>query len=169
MAVIVPQPPAKGDARFDQWVYLLWKSLRGIPGDIPEQFNPIAGANVTLTGAYPDITFAASGPGDIPEQFNPIAGANVTLTGTYPDITFAASGGGGGTTNNYITQSLTAQDGLDGQDGWPGPMGPAGVAGAAGRAGPPGMDGMDGNGGDGGYVSTPAPGTWILAFAAAHG
>ena len=138
MAVIVPQPPAKGDARFDQWVYLLWKSLRGIPGEIPEQFNPIAGANVTLTGAYPDITFAASG-------------------------------GGGGTTNNYITQSLTAQDGLDGQDGWPGPMGPAGVAGAAGRAGPPGMDGMDGNGGDGGYVSTPAPGTWILAFAAAHG
>ncbi|MBK8117612.1 MAG: hypothetical protein IPK44_25330 [Candidatus Accumulibacter sp.] len=138
MAVIVPQPPAKGDARFDQWVYLLWKSLRGIPGDIPEQFNPIAGANVTLTG-------------------------------TYPDITFAASGGGGGTTNNYITQSLTAQDGLDGQDGWPGPMGPAGVAGAAGRAGPPGMDGMDGNGGDGGYTSTPAPDTWILAFAAAHG
>ena len=139
MSVIVPQPPAKGDARFDQWVYLLWKSLRGIPGDIPEQFNPIAGANVTLTGTYPDITFAASG------------------------------GGGGGTTNNYITQSLTAQDGTDGQDGWPGPMGPAGVAGAAGRAGPPGMDGMDGNGGDGGYVSTPAPDTWILAFAAAHG
>ena len=137
MAVIVPQPPAKGDARFDQWVYLLWKSLRGIPGDIPEQFNPIAGANVTLTGTYPDITFAASG--------------------------------GGGTTNNYIVQSLTAQDGMDGQDGWPGPMGPAGVAGAAGRAGPPGMDGMDGDGGDGGYVSTPAPSAWILAFAAAHG
>jgi hypothetical protein len=63
VAVIVPQPPAKGDARFDQWVYLLWKSLRGIPGDIPEQFNPIAGANVTLTGTYPDITFAASGGG----------------------------------------------------------------------------------------------------------
>ena len=137
MAVIVPQPPAKGDARFDQWVYLLWKSLRGIPGDIPDQFNPIAGANVTLTGTYPDITFAASG--------------------------------GGGTTNNYITQSLAAQDGLDGQDGWPGPMGPAGAAGAAGRAGPPGMDGIDGNGGDGGYASTPAPDTWILAFAAAHG
>jgi len=135
--VIVPQPPAKGDARFDQWVYLLWKSLRGIPGDIPEQFNPIAGANVTLTGTYPDITFAASG--------------------------------GGGTTNNYIVQSLTAQDGMDGQDGWPGPMGPAGVAGAAGRAGPPGMDGMDGDGGDGGYVSTPAPSAWILAFSAAHG
>ena len=137
MAVIVPQPPEKGDARFDQWVYLLWKSLRGIPGEIPEQFNPIAGTNVTLTGTYPDITFAASG--------------------------------GGGTINNYITQSLTAQDGLDGQDGWPGPMGPAGVAGAAGRAGPPGMDGMDGMDGDGGYTSTPAPSTWILAFAAAHG
>ena len=134
--MIVPQPPAKGDARFDQWVYLLWKSLRGIPGDIPEQFNPIAGTNVTLSGTYPDITFGASG---------------------------------GGTVNNYITQSLTAQDGLDGQDGWPGPMGPAGVAGAAGRAGPPGMDGMDGNGGDGGYASTPSPDTWILAFAAAHG
>lgn len=57
MPVIVPQPPEKGDARFDQWVYLLWKSLRGVP----EQFNPIAGANVTLTGTYPDITFAASG------------------------------------------------------------------------------------------------------------
>ena len=137
MPVIVPQPPAKGDARFDQWVYLLWKSLRGIPGDIPEQFNPIAGANVTLTGTYPDITFAASG--------------------------------GGGTTNNYIVQSLTAQDGMDGQDGWPGPMGLAGVSGAAGRAGPPGMDGMDGMDGDGGYASTPAPSTWILAFAAAHG
>jgi hypothetical protein len=32
--VIVPQPPSKGDARFDQWVYLLWKSLRGIPGAV---------------------------------------------------------------------------------------------------------------------------------------
>ena len=81
----------------------------------------------------------------------------------------AGGGGGGGTVNNYVTQSLTAQDGLDGLDGWPGPMGTAGVAGAAGRAGPPGMDGMDGNGGDGGYASTPAPDTWILAFAAAHG
>ena len=27
-------------------------------GEIPEQFNPIAGTNVTLTGTYPDITFA---------------------------------------------------------------------------------------------------------------
>lgn len=80
-----------------------------------------------------------------------------------------AGGGGGGTINNYITQSLTAQDGMDGQDGWPGPMGLAGVSGAAGRAGPPGMDGMDGMDGDGGYASTPAPSTWILAFAAAHG
>ena len=73
------------------------------------------------------LEIVARHSGEIPEQFNPIAGTNVTLTGTYPDITFAASGGGG-TINNYITQSLTAQDGLDGQDGWPGPMGPAGVA-----------------------------------------
>ena len=28
MPVIVPQPPEKGDARFDQWVYLLWKAIR---------------------------------------------------------------------------------------------------------------------------------------------
>jgi chaperonin GroEL len=33
----------------------------------------------------------------------------------------------------------------------------------------PNMDGMDGMDGDGGYASTPAPSTWILAFAAAHG
>ena len=126
MPVIVPQPPAK---------------------ETPASTNGcICFGN--RCEAFPEISW----------QFNPIAGANVTLTGTYPDITFAASGGGG-TTNNYIVQSLTAQDGIDGQDGWPGPMGPAGVAGAAGRAGPPGMDGMDGMDGDGGYTSPPAPST----------
>lgn len=30
---------------------------------VPAQFNPIAGANVTLSGTYPDITFNATGSG----------------------------------------------------------------------------------------------------------
>lgn len=32
-----------------------------IRADIPEQFNPIAGANMSLSGTYPNITFDASG------------------------------------------------------------------------------------------------------------
>lgn len=31
--------------------------------DIPEQFNPIAGDNISITGTYPDITFAATASG----------------------------------------------------------------------------------------------------------
>jgi hypothetical protein len=35
-----------------------WQTLT-----IPSQFNPIAGSNVTITGTYPNITFASSGGG----------------------------------------------------------------------------------------------------------
>ena len=82
-------------------------------------FNPIQGANITLTGTYPNITFA-SPSGHVPvagttgqmlvkvngtdynttwatpiAQFNPVAGTNVTLSGTYPNITINSTAGGG--------------------------------------------------------------------------
>lgn len=82
-------------------------------------FNPIQGDNITLTGTYPNITFA-SPSGHVPvagttgqmlvkvngtdynttwatpiAQFNPVAGTNVTLSGTYPNITINSTAGGG--------------------------------------------------------------------------
>lgn len=82
-------------------------------------FNPIQGANITLTGTYPNITFA-SPSGHVPvagttgqmlvkvngtdynttwatpiAQFNPIPGTNVTLSGTYPNITINSTASGG--------------------------------------------------------------------------
>ena len=59
MPVIVPQPPAeKGAGSIGGCI-----CFGNLCEEFPEQFNPIAGANVTLTGTYPDITFAASGGG----------------------------------------------------------------------------------------------------------
>jgi hypothetical protein len=50
---------------------------------IPAQFNPIAGANMTLTGTYPNITFTAAGGG----------GGGVTTIGTLNGGTASVNGG----------------------------------------------------------------------------
>jgi len=56
-----------------------------IRADIPEQFNPIAGTNMSLSGTYPNITFNASGStgvstvtGNIVDNTDP---ANPVVTG----------------------------------------------------------------------------------------
>lgn len=50
---------------------------------IPAQFNPIAGANVSLSGTYPNITFNASGGGG--GQVNTVvAGSNIDVDSTDP-------------------------------------------------------------------------------------
>lgn len=46
---------------------------------IPAQFNPIAGANVTLSGTYPNITFTATGNASSPTYANLPAGTTITV------------------------------------------------------------------------------------------
>lgn len=41
--------------------YQLDSTATAVRADIPAQFNPIAGTNITTTGTYPNITFNASG------------------------------------------------------------------------------------------------------------
>ena len=130
---------SKGDARFDQWVVFAVEI-------VARQFLANRSSLTRLLAA------------------------NVTLTGTYPDITFAASGGGGGTINNYITQSLdrTGRAGRAETDGPVRWVWLVSLAQQGEQVRPAWMVWMVMDG-DGGYASTPAPSTWILAFAAAHG
>lgn len=44
---------------------------------VPEQFNPIAGTNISLSGTYPDITFNASGGSGSPK-----AGKSIRISGS---------------------------------------------------------------------------------------
>lgn len=66
---------------------------------IPAQFSPIAGANVSITGTYPSLTFAATGSVSsvaltMPSAFT-VSGSPITSSGT-----LAISGAG--TTTQYI-------------------------------------------------------------------
>lgn len=69
----------------------IWSGIAGISGGDPsDPVNLIAGANIGITGTYPDKTIAFTG--SIPAQFNPIQGTNMTITGSYPNLTFNAAG-----------------------------------------------------------------------------
>lgn len=95
-----------------------------IRGEIPEQFNPIAGTNISLSGSYPNITFNASGSGGVTElvdldDVDITTGAGVdgysvvwdNGTGKFvlDDI---SGGGGGGATWGSITGTLSDQTDL---------------------------------------------------------
>lgn len=65
---------------------------------IPAQFNPIAGANVTLSGTYPNITFNASGGGTGGQVDSVVAGDGITVDATDPtapevSVTFGTTAG----------------------------------------------------------------------------
>lgn len=95
-----------------------------IRSEIPEQFNPIAGTNISLSGSYPNITFNASGGGGVTElvdldDVDITTGAGVdgysvvwdNGTGKFvlDDI---SGGGGGGATWGSITGTLSDQTDL---------------------------------------------------------
>lgn len=54
----------------------------GLGGGGGEQVNLIEGANILITGTYPDLTVEAV----VPEQLNLTEGDYATVTGTYPDL-----------------------------------------------------------------------------------
>jgi len=78
-----------------------------LTSEVPAQFNPIAGANIGVTGTYPNITFA----GTVTQYTDALARAAISLTttgssgaATYNNTTGVLnvpqySGGGGGETN----------------------------------------------------------------------
>lgn len=91
--------------------------------DVPAQFNPIEGSNITLSGTYPDITFSSSG------------GGGQGATGPQ-----GPSGPPGATG----PQGEPGADGTDGADGLPGATGPEGIQGATGPTGQNGQNGATG-------------------------
>ena len=56
--------------------------------DIPAQFNPIAGDNISLSGSYPDITFHSSAP---------TASTNLAVQTDAETVTITSSSGSGAT------------------------------------------------------------------------
>lgn len=61
--------------------------------DIPEQFNPIAGDNISITGTYPDITFAATASGG--------GGAVDSVNGQTGDVVLTAGDVGASPEDHY--------------------------------------------------------------------
>ncbi|HXP51340.1 MAG TPA: hypothetical protein VN922_15385, partial [Bacteroidia bacterium] len=113
--------------------YLNYNNLTN-PPTIPAQFNPIQGANMSITGSYPNITFSASGGGTIPPNigagygiYSPqipgfktlVAGTNMLIdsTSNANALTLSATGSGS-TIYNVRASPYNAQgDGKIGFDG----------------------------------------------------
>ena len=84
--------------------YLDYHNMTDTP-TIPQQFTPVEGSGISITGSYPNMTFTNTAP----DQTVTITGSNgITITGTYPNFNIVGSSGTGSDSGKiFVDYGLT--------------------------------------------------------------